>query len=539
MESAPRKVCVVVTARPSYARIKSVMEAVRDHPDLELQLVVAASALLERYGPVVDVIRADGFEPDAVVYMVVEGENLVTTAKSTGHGVVELATLFDNLEPDVVVSVADRYETLATAIAAAYQNIPVAHVQGGEVTGSIDEKVRHAVTKLADLHFVANEGARERVVRMGEDPDRVHVTGCPSVDLAARVAAAREEEGAFDPFARYGGVGDPFDPAGDYMVVMQHPVTTEYEDALHQVNETLEAVKALDVPTFWFWPNVDAGSDRISKGIRVFRETRDIPHVYFFKNLAPEDFLRLLMGARCLVGNSSVGIREGSYLGVPVVNVGGRQAGRDRAANVPTCPTTGRPSRRPCGPTWPTAATPRTTCTATAGPAGVSPGCWPRRRSRWRSGSRTDAGWIVDRRIFPWRRPRSSLSVGPGFQRRLFDGGDMSEDEYQKLVEFVAGRFDKVDGRLSGVEGELKGVKGRLTGVETRLTRVEVRVEGNEVQIQTLSEGLTTLRADMLRRFDTVDGEFVAVRREMAAGFASVDHRFAVLESDRASGGRP
>ena len=328
-----RRVCVVVTARPSYARIKSVMEAVRDHPDLELQLVVGASALLERYGQVVDVIRADGFEPDAVVYMVVEGENLVTTAKSTGHGVVELATIFDNLRPDVVVSVADRYETLATVIAAAYQNIPVAHVQGGEVTGSIDEKVRHAVTKLADLHLVATPAARERVIRMGEDPAAVHVTGCPSVDLAARVVA-RSDAGSFDPFPRYGGVGDRFDPAAGYLVVAQHPVTTEYEDALAQVTETLEAIKALDLPTFWFWPNVDAGSDRISKAIRHFRETREIPRVYFFKNLGPEDFLRLLVGCRCLVGNSSVGIREGSYLGVPVVNVGSRQAGRERGANV-------------------------------------------------------------------------------------------------------------------------------------------------------------------------------------------------------------
>ena len=329
---ARRRVCVVITARPSYARIKTVMEAVRAHSDLELQLVVGASALLERYGPVVDVIRADGFEPDAVVYMVVEGENLVTTAKSTGHGVVELATIFDNLRPDVVVSVADRYETLATAIAAAYQNIPVAHVQGGEVTGSIDEKVRHAVTKLSDPHLVATAGARERVIRMGEDPTTVHVTGCPSVDLAARV---RTEAGApFDPFTHYGGVGARFDPGAGYVVVMQHPVTTEYEGALGQVTETLEAVKVLDVPTFWFWPNVDAGSDRISKAIRHFRETQDVPHVHFFKNLAPEDFLRLLMGARCLLGNSSVGIREGSYLGVPVVNVGSRQSGRERAGNV-------------------------------------------------------------------------------------------------------------------------------------------------------------------------------------------------------------
>ena len=328
-----RRVCVVVTARPSYARVKSVLEAVDRHPGLELQLVVGASALLERYGPAVDVIRADGFEPDAVVYMVVEGENLVTTAKSTGLGVVELATIFDNLKPDVVVSVADRYETIATAIVAAYLNIPVAHLQGGEVTGSIDEKVRHAVTKLSNLHFVSNDGAAERVARMGEDPASVHVTGCPSIDLAARVAAEAREP-PFDPFQEYAGVGSPFDPAAGYLVVLQHPVTTEYEAALGQIRETLAAVEVLARPTFWFWPNVDAGSDLISKGIRHYRETRPLDHVYFFKNLAPEDFIRLLRSARCLVGNSSAGIREGAFLGLPAVNVGGRQAGRDRAANV-------------------------------------------------------------------------------------------------------------------------------------------------------------------------------------------------------------
>lgn len=327
-----RKVCVVITARPSYARAKAVLEAIRAHPALEFQLVVGASALLERYGPAIDVIRADGFEPDAVVYMVLEGENLVTTAKSTGLGVVELATIFDNLRPDVVISVADRYETIATAIAASYLNIPVAHLLGGEVTGSIDEKVRHAVTKLSNLHFVANARAAERVIRMGEDPESVFVTGCPSVDLAARVLA--EPRDGFDPWARYAGVGHPFDPSRGYLVVMQHPVTTEYEDAPNQIRETLAAIEELAQPTFWFWPNVDAGSDRISKGIRQFREAHDVPFMYFFKNLAPEDFLRLLIGARCLVGNSSVGIREGAYLGLPAVNVGDRQEGRARAGNV-------------------------------------------------------------------------------------------------------------------------------------------------------------------------------------------------------------
>jgi UDP-hydrolysing UDP-N-acetyl-D-glucosamine 2-epimerase len=327
-----RKVCIVITARPSYARIKTVLQAVQCHPDLRLHLVVGASALLERYGPVIDVIRADGFQPDAVVHMVLEGENLVTTAKSTGLGVVELATIFDNLKPDVVISIADRYETIATAIAASYLNIPVAHVQGGEVTGSIDEKVRHAVTKLANLHFVANHRAAGRVIRMGEAPQTVFVTGCPSIDLTACVLAERQN--GFNPFARYSGVGHPFDLSRGYLVVMQHPVTTEYTDALNQIKGTLTAIEALAYPTFWFWPNVDAGSDHISKGIRHFRETHEVPFIYFFKNMAPEDFLRLLTGARCLVGNSSVGIREGSYLGLPVVNIGSRQAGRDRGPNV-------------------------------------------------------------------------------------------------------------------------------------------------------------------------------------------------------------
>lgn len=330
-KSPVRKICVVITARPSYARIKSALEAIQHHPNLKLQLVVAASAILERYGEVVNIIRTDGFEVDAVVYMVFEGENLVTTAKSTGMGIVELATVFDNLKPDVVVSVADRYETIATAIAASYLNIPVAHVQGGEVTGSIDEKVRHAVTKLSNLHFVANHKAAERVIRMGEDPATVFVTGCPSVDLAARVLA--EGLDGFNPF-KYGGVGHTFDPSQGYLVVMQHPVTTEYQDSMHQIQETLAAIETLAYPTFWFWPNVDAGSDRISKGIRHFRETHDVPFIYFFKNMAPEDFLRLLIDAKCLVGNSSVGIRECAFLGVPVVNVGNRQAGRDRGPNV-------------------------------------------------------------------------------------------------------------------------------------------------------------------------------------------------------------
>ncbi|WP_020178136.1 UDP-N-acetylglucosamine 2-epimerase [Methylopila sp. M107] len=327
-----RKICVVVTARPSYARIKTALAAIRDHPELELQLVVAASALLDRYGAAVKVMEAEGFRVDRKVYMIVEGENLVTSAKSTGVGMAELATVFNDLQPDVVVTIADRYETIATSVAAAYMNIPLAHVQGGEVTGSIDEKTRHANTKLADIHLVSCESARVRVERLGEQPESVYVTGCPSIDLARE--AIEEKRDPADVVSRYAGVGAFVDVRQPYVVVMQHPVTTEYDDSHRHTLETIEAIEAADVPALWFWPNVDAGSDGTSKAIRIAREHGRLKKVHFYRNMHPADFLAILMHSRGIIGNSSVAIRECAYLGVPAVNIGSRQRGRDRGRNV-------------------------------------------------------------------------------------------------------------------------------------------------------------------------------------------------------------
>ena len=327
-----RKVCVVITARPSYSRIKTALSAIKENPELELQLVIAASALLDRYGTAVNYVEKDGFDVAARVFMVLEGENPTSMAKTTGIGLLELATVFDNLKPDLVLTIADRYETLATAIAASYMNIPVVHVQGGEVTGSIDEKVRHAVTKLADLHLVSTRCAATRVERMGEEPSKIFVTGCPSIDLAARILTNPKLD--FDPFEKYGGVGDLNRLLNGYVVVMQHPVTTEYELSREQVSLTLEAVHELDMPALWFWSNVDAGADGTSGGIRSFREAVRPRNMHFFKNMSPTDFLRLLYNSKALIGNSSVGIRECSYLGVQVVNIGTRQTGRELGANV-------------------------------------------------------------------------------------------------------------------------------------------------------------------------------------------------------------
>lgn len=327
-----RKICVVITARPSYSRIKSALTEIKLHPNLELQLVIAGSALLGRYGNAIDFIEKDGFKIDEKVFMVLEGENPTSMAKTTGLGVMELANVFYKLQPNAVITIADRFETIATSIAATYQNIPLIHIQGGEVTGNIDEKVRHANTKLADIHLVASEEAKERVIKLGENPTTVFNTGCPSIDLAAEVN--KKPTLNFNPIQKYGGVGEKINWENGYIVVMQHPVTTEYKSARKHIEETLHAVSELGIPTFWFWPNVDAGADGTSTGIRSFRERMKPKNIHFFKNMEPNDFLRLLINSKCLIGNSSVGIRECSFLGVPVVNIGTRQSRRQRGSNV-------------------------------------------------------------------------------------------------------------------------------------------------------------------------------------------------------------
>ncbi len=327
-----RKVAVVITARPSYSRVKTALSAIKNHPDLELNIIVAASALLDRYGAAINYIEKDGFEISARVFNVLEGENLTAAAKTTGIGILELSTVFDNLKPDIVVTIADRFETMATAISAAYMNIPLVHIQGGEVTGNIDEKVRHSITKLADYHFVASEDAYRRVIKLGESTDSVFNTGCPSIDLAQEVL--QDPRLDFDPYIKYGGVGFKPDLSQGYLVVMQHPVTTEIDQSRQQINETLHAVNEIGLPVLWFWPNVDAGADGTSSGIRTFREVYNPKQIHFFKNMEGKDFLKILLASKCLIGNSSVGIRECSFLGVPVINIGSRQNKRERGRNI-------------------------------------------------------------------------------------------------------------------------------------------------------------------------------------------------------------
>lgn len=326
-----RKICVVVASRANYGRVKYLMKAIQERSDLELQLIVGASTLLERFGRAVNIIRNDGFEPLRSIHYVIEGETLTTQAKSTGLGIVELASAFEDLSPDMVVTVADRFETMATAIAATYLNIPLVHLQGGEISGNIDDRVRHAITKLADLHFVASEASRQRVIAMGENPKLVYNFGCPSMDVLVHEDLSINSS----IMSRYLGVGKPIDWSKPYILMLQHPVTTSYGHGFDEVSETLQAIKNIkNVQKIVLWPNVDAGSDDVSKGIRHFREFNMDEPFYYYKNFSPEDYARVINNALCCVGNSSSFIREGAFLGVPAVIVGNRQEGREHGANV-------------------------------------------------------------------------------------------------------------------------------------------------------------------------------------------------------------
>ena len=328
-----RKICVVINNRANYARIKSALVAIKKNSKLELQIVLGSSAVLSRYGAVSNIIKKDGFKINYTVYTLVEGENLLTMSKSAGLSVIEFSTAFDQLKPDIVLVIADRYETLAAGVAASYMNIPLAHTQGGEVTGSIDESVRHATTKLAHIHFPASLNAKKNIIKMGENSKKVYLVGCPSLDLIKRDNLNIDKKFK-KKYSTY-GVGElTIDFNKPYIVILQHPVTTEYKQIKTNINQTIHAALKVQQQVVWLWPNVDAGSDMLSKSIRIVREKKKPKNIRWQKNYNPEDYLKLIFNASCLVGNSSSAIREGAFLGIPAVNIGNRQHNREHGKNI-------------------------------------------------------------------------------------------------------------------------------------------------------------------------------------------------------------
>ena len=322
-----KKILAILVDRANYGRMKPVLSAIQDDPDLKLEVLCTGTMVLPRFGNVVDEVTNDGFQVTSRVYMEVEGSNTTTMSKSIGLGILQLSTEFDRISPDFILLIGDRYEALASAISAAYMNLPVAHIQGGEVSGSIDESCRHAITKFSHLHFPATKRAADYIERMGEKKETIFNVGCPAGDYILSLPCELTSK------ELKGGIGKPIDVSEPYLLVIFHPVTTN-DDSRSQVEEILQALNKINMQTVWLWPNIDAGADRISSAIRAFRENNDTEWLYLVKNFSPETFQKVLKNAACAVGNSSSFIRDSTFSGVPVVLVGDRQIGRERGSNL-------------------------------------------------------------------------------------------------------------------------------------------------------------------------------------------------------------
>jgi UDP-hydrolysing UDP-N-acetyl-D-glucosamine 2-epimerase len=324
-----KKVAVVLVNRANYGRLKPVMRALQRHGKVAMQVICAGSMLLDRFGRARDVVEADGFPISAEVYLEVEGSVGITMTKSTGLAVIEFASELQRLQPDFVLVIGDRYEAIAAAIAAVFLNSCLIHLQGGEVSGSIDESIRHAITKFAHYHFPATERAAGYIEAMGEDPSTIFALGCPSCDVV-REAPLTVPVGTFEPL----GVGRSIDFSEPYLLVLFHPVTTDQGTQEAQMQAVLDTVLWLGMQTVVLWPNIDAGADLVSQAIRRFREYHHDFCLHAYKNVPPEAYVPLLRSAACCIGNSSSFVRETSFLGTPVVLVGSRQDGREWSPSV-------------------------------------------------------------------------------------------------------------------------------------------------------------------------------------------------------------
>lgn len=324
-----RKVCVVLVDRANYGRLKPVMRAIADHPALQLQVVAAGTMVLERFDHPVQVVRQDGFSVDGEIYLELEGSTPATMAKSVGFGITEFASEFQRLKPDIVLIIGDRYEALSASVAAAFMNLCVVHIQGGEVSGSIDESTRHAMTKFAQFHFPSTKRSSDYLIRMGERPDTILGVGCPGSDLA------RTMDRTLNPAViNRRGNGAEIDVSKPFLLVIFHPTTTEFGGEQKQMEELVAALDSVRQQTVLLWPNIDAGSDHVSKVVRRFRDLHRPNWLRTLINLPPEEYSRVLATTACAVGNSSSFVRDAGYYGTPVVLVGNRQDGRETDQHV-------------------------------------------------------------------------------------------------------------------------------------------------------------------------------------------------------------
>lgn len=362
MNGEKRKILVPIFNRAHYGRLRSVLNAVKNHPQLELQVMIAVPAAYDSLWSVIKhsrprswrislpwYIRArlvsllglndriinndfiashltkDGFEIKSKIPFFIDGSVSETMAKSVGFGILKLVDELKRLKPDIVFVNADRFEMMALAVAASCLNIPIAHNEAGDVSGTLDESVRHAITKLAHIHFSSTKESQRRVLQMGENTEFVFNVGSPAIDAVKEIVEKNNSFGISD----FGLEGER------YLLVLIHPVATDSSDMNAEMSRNLiEAIDNLKIRTIFLSSNIDAGADAVAREILAWKKSKNPKFVSFVKNLPPDEFYKLLSQAACAVGNSSSFIREGAYFGTPAVLVGSRQFKRERAENI-------------------------------------------------------------------------------------------------------------------------------------------------------------------------------------------------------------
>ena len=311
-----KKVLYVTGTRADYGLMHNTLKLLHNEDDIQLDIVATGMHLMDEFGYSIDEIKKYNFNLH-IVNQTFQKDDERSMANFIGNLITDLTDVFVELKPDIVLLLGDRGEMLAGAIVASYLKIPIVHIHGGDVSSTVDDSARHAITKLANIHFPATEKSASRIKQMGENPDNVFVVGAPGLDSIISVKDNIDEE----------YLKNKYKIQKDFILVLQHPVSLEIEDSSSQISKTLDAVTSTDYQVIVVYPNADAGGRAMIEKINEY-------DVDAYKNIPHEDFIGLLGLASILIGNSSSGIIESSSFKLPVINIGTRQQGREKANNV-------------------------------------------------------------------------------------------------------------------------------------------------------------------------------------------------------------
>ena len=323
-----RKICVITGSRADYGLLRRVINGIKCDPDLTLQLVVTGTHLSKDYGSTYEEVKRDGFEINGVIHTVGDSDSPAAIAESMGLGLTGFGSIFEKLKPDLLVVLGDRFEIFAATTAALVARIPVAHIHGGEVTeGAFDDAIRHSITKMSNLHFVATKKSRKRVIQLGEDPNSVFLVGGLGVDAINNVELLTREELQIELGIKL---------LDKSLLITFHPETLGSKDAAMQFKELLYALELLEDTTLVFtMPNADTGGKGIDKLIEQFVNSNLNAH--YFKSLGQLKYLSTVAQVDGVIGNSSSGILEVPSFKKGTINIGDRQKGREKALSIIDC----------------------------------------------------------------------------------------------------------------------------------------------------------------------------------------------------------